>query len=192
MLEDAALEGLLHRLGLKPPGLAYVRRVRTTPPSRRVRGGRRSLAGRFPSRKMGRTIQFESLSAEMVLAVRFENDPTIYEYWDQPEPIKITYTDNEGHKRGFWYTPDFLSIGEFEIALWQAKLESELFTLREEKPRFYVLTPDGTWQMPRADESCKVLGFPHKVFSSTQANNNLVNNLTLLSGFVDDDDDHDA
>lgn len=188
MLDEASLTELMGRLGVKPPGQAYIKRVRTSPPSRRVKGGRRSLAGRLASQKMKRTIQFESISAEMALALKFEHDPTILEYWDQPEPIKITFSDAEGQRHGYWYTADFLSIGEFEIALWEAKLESDLYKLREEKPRFYTLIHGGTWHMPMAEASCESFGFSHKIFGSSQANNNLINNLTLLNGFVDDDE----
>jgi len=186
MLDEVSLDALMEKLGLKPLGRAYVKRVRVSPPSRRVRGGRRSFAGRIASRKMNRTIQAESGTPEMALALKFENDPTIHEYWDQPEAVKITYADGEGHRHGFWYKPDYLSIGEFEIALWQAKFDSELYALREEKPLFYVLTDNKTWSMPRADATCELLGFPHKVFASSQADNILISNLTLLNGFLDD------
>ncbi len=44
--------------------------VRSSGPARRVGGGRHNVTGRYPSRKMGVTIQFESHRVEL---------PTIYE-----------------------------------------------------------------------------------------------------------------
>lgn len=57
MLSQESLEALLTRHGVSPGGRAYIQRVRNSPPSRLVASGIRNVTGRFPSRKMGRTIQ---------------------------------------------------------------------------------------------------------------------------------------
>src|SRR5438270_1931657 len=46
---------------------ATIQRIRTSPPSRRVRGRASNVSGRYPSVKMGCSIQFES-NAELASA----------------------------------------------------------------------------------------------------------------------------
>jgi len=50
-----------HRLNLSERAENLIpKQVRSSAPTRRVQGGRGNVAGRFPSRKMGVTIQFEA------------------------------------------------------------------------------------------------------------------------------------
>ena len=60
MLNEADVLGWCARLGLTEEARATVAAVRSLNPSRRVGGGGRNVSGRYPSRKMGMTIQFES------------------------------------------------------------------------------------------------------------------------------------
>jgi len=53
------------KLGLPAKGLAYVREVVTSPPSRKVQNGRGNVTARFASRKMRMTIQCESHTIEL-------------------------------------------------------------------------------------------------------------------------------
>ena len=56
-----------------------VNRVRSSGPSRRVGGGRSNVSGRYPSRKMGVTIQFESHRVELAFVREMEHDPDVIE-----------------------------------------------------------------------------------------------------------------
>jgi putative transposase len=67
------------RLSLSPEARQAVERVRSAGPTRRVGGGRDNVSGRYPSRKMGVTIQFESHRVELAFIYEMEHDPDVLE-----------------------------------------------------------------------------------------------------------------
>ncbi len=60
MLDDDAYRNYLDQCGFSDSARTLLTDIRRSPPVRRVAGGRGNIHGRYPSRKMGRTIQFES------------------------------------------------------------------------------------------------------------------------------------
>ena len=82
-----------------------------SPPVRRVAGGRGNIHGRYPSRKMRRTIQFES-HTELGAIYIMEHDPGVLEYWDQPTKLKLHYLGPSGRRVTNWHLllrdPSFL------------------------------------------------------------------------------------
>jgi hypothetical protein len=79
--------------GLASPLKLNVQFVRYEPPTlpRRVGGGRRNVCGRYPSRKMGVTIQFESHRVELAEVYVMEHAAACLEYYDQPPRTKLEY-----------------------------------------------------------------------------------------------------
>ncbi len=69
-------------LGFTQQTKALLDQIRAAPPARRVGGGRKNVTGRYPSRKMGVTIQFESHSNELAAVLEYENDPDCLEFYD--------------------------------------------------------------------------------------------------------------
>lgn len=65
MLSPGALEAWCSGIGISSHARALMDRIRTSDPARRVGGGRSNVSGRYPSRKMGVTIQFESHRVEL-------------------------------------------------------------------------------------------------------------------------------
>ena len=65
MLDEQRYQSWCQSLGFKQEALELLDQIRSSPPARRVGGGKRNVAGRYPSRKMGVTIQFESHSNEL-------------------------------------------------------------------------------------------------------------------------------
>ena len=65
MLNDADYIDWCLRLGLAETTCAAITAARSRNPTRRVGGGRQNVSGRYPSRKMGVTIQFESHRVEL-------------------------------------------------------------------------------------------------------------------------------
>jgi putative transposase len=55
--------------GLSQEAQELITKIRSTPPTRRVGGGRENVSGRYPSRKMGVTIQFESHRVELAFVL---------------------------------------------------------------------------------------------------------------------------
>ena len=92
-------EGFLQwcgRLSLSPEARQAVERVRSAGPTRRVGGGRENVSGRYPSRKMGVTIQFESHRVELAFVYEMEHDPDVLEYYDQAPSILLDYKSPPG------------------------------------------------------------------------------------------------
>ncbi len=59
MLTEAEFQHWRRRRALSSAAQAAVAHIRAAPPSRRVRSTAGNVSGRYPSRKMGLTIQFE-------------------------------------------------------------------------------------------------------------------------------------
>jgi putative transposase len=73
--------------------------------------GHENVSGRYPSRKMGLTIQFESHRVELPFVYEMEHDPGVLEYYDQPPSIPLAYQAANGrrlsvmHTSGLFCTP---------------------------------------------------------------------------------------
>ena len=90
MLSSEDFEHWCANIELPAAGRDIVARVRASQPSRSVSSRCRNVVGRFPSRKMGVTIQFESHTVELAAIFELEHDRDVLEYYDQPPPIKLT------------------------------------------------------------------------------------------------------
>jgi putative transposase len=64
MLSEQDFAAWAKQIGLSDEALSVVAHVRCSNPAWRVGGGHSNVAGRYPSRKMGVTIQFESQTTE--------------------------------------------------------------------------------------------------------------------------------
>src|SRR5215831_5378541 len=136
------------RLGLSEASRAVIDRIRSAPPSRRVGGGRSNVGGRYPSRKMGVTIQFESHWVELAGIHEMEHDAAVLEYFDQPPPIKLEYESATGKRLGVIHTPDFFVIRETKAGWEEWKTEEDLRRLGERNPNRYCAGESGRWCCP--------------------------------------------
>src|SRR5438105_8080069 len=100
MLSQDELVLWYERLKLPADARAIIDCVRASDPARQVGGGRRNVTGRYPSRKMGMTIQFESHRVELAAIYEMEHAPDTHEYYDQPPPIKLLYEAANGRRMG--------------------------------------------------------------------------------------------
>jgi hypothetical protein len=114
MLSQQDFAAWAKRMGLPGEALSVVAQVRCSNPARRVGGGRSNVAGRYPSRKMGVTIQFESHRVELPTVYELEHDDQVLEYWDQPNSIKLDYEGAHGRHLGVLHTPDYFVIRRTE------------------------------------------------------------------------------
>src|SRR5215475_13183767 len=89
---------------------SMIARIRAAEPARRVKSGSGNVSGRYPSRKMGCTIQFESHRNELAAILEMEYDPEVLEFWDQPPSIKLQYQGQSGKNLGVWHTPDYFVL----------------------------------------------------------------------------------
>lgn len=98
MLPPSEFSAWCDRLGLSHQAQEIIQRIRTSEPSRNVGGGSKNIFGRYPSRKMEVTIQFESHKIELPFIYQLEHDDNVLEYYDQPNSIKLEYQGKNGRK----------------------------------------------------------------------------------------------
>jgi putative transposase len=110
VLNEADFLGWCRRLALSETTQAAISEVRSRNPTRHVGGGRENVSGRYPSRKMGLTIQFESHRVELPLVYEMEHDPGVLEYYDQPPSIPLAYQAANGRRLSVMHTPDYFVL----------------------------------------------------------------------------------
>src|SRR6266566_5257548 len=131
MLTDQDLAAWVARRRLSDAAQAAmaIAHIRRSEPSRRVGGGRSNVTGRYPSRKMGVTIQFESHRVELPAIFELEYDDSVLEYYDQAPSIKLDYCWVDGKRLGVLHTPDFFVIRSHSAGWEECKTEEEMIRL---------------------------------------------------------------
>jgi putative transposase len=116
---------------------ALIASIRSSPPVRRVSGRANNITGRYPSPKMGMSIQFESDRVELWAIYTMERDDDVLEYYDQSSRIPLSYRAKSGRRTTQWHTPDFFVLRR-ESAGWEEwKQERALDPLAESQPARY-------------------------------------------------------
>src|SRR2546426_1407209 len=137
MLTEAELTHWFQRLAIPEQGRATIHQVGSSDPARRVGGGHRNVSGRYPSRKMGVTIQFESHRGEWGEIYEMEHDADVLEYYDQPPPMKLDYHAASGKRLGVIHTADYFTIRAGGAGWVECKTNEELIQLSERNPNRY-------------------------------------------------------
>lgn len=168
-------------------------KIRASEPVRLVRGRVGNVRGRYPSRKMGKTIQFESESCELYGIISFEYDGadhflgTVAEFYDQPHSFKLSYKTASGRNATVSHTPDFFVFLDSGGAFIEFKPEEKLRELSKSQPGRYVLGRDGKWQCPPGDEYAKQFGFSYIVISNAELSVTFVRNTDYIGDYLGDD-----
>ena len=169
MLNEQDFAAWANRLKHSEPARSVVAHVRCSDPARRVGGGRSNVAGRYPSKKMGRTIQFESHRVELPAIFELEYDDSVLEYYDQAPSIKLDYCSADGKRLGVLHTPDFFVIRTDSAGWEECKTEEELTRLSERNPNRYC-RDDQVWICPPGRQYADRLGLYYRVRSSAGIN----------------------
>lgn len=167
MLSDIEFDLWCRRLGLSESTRRHIEQIRSSPPSRQVRSGTRNVSGRYPSRKMGLTIQFESHRVELAAIHEMEHDDNVLEYYDQPFPIKLNYRAKNERQIGVMHTPDFFLIRQGSAGWEEWKREDELRKLADRMPSRYQ-KEEGRWRCPPGEEYADKHGLYYRVRSSSE------------------------
>src|SRR2546426_2435822 len=114
MLSSDGLMSWFERVDIPEQTRRIIEHIRSSGPSRRVAGGRQNVSGRYPSRKMGVTIQFESHRVELAGIYEMEHDGNVLEYYDQPPSICLRYLSAKGRQLVVMHTPDYFVIRQDE------------------------------------------------------------------------------
>lgn len=158
--------------------------IRHAHPARLVGGGEDNLSGRYPSKKMGVTIQWESGKVEGPAVLMFENDEDVLEYYEQPNKIKLDYEDGNGRPRATLYTPDFFVIRKDSAGWEEWKNESEYLKVSKVQKWKFEKDKEGEWRCPQGERFAKDWGLTFKVCSSSIINWNLHRNYTFLDDYL--------
>src|SRR5215510_4795521 len=129
MLTQNEFELWCERVKFSPETRVLVAGIRAAEPSRRVKSAAGNVSGRYPSQKMGCTIQFESHRNELAAIYQFEHDPAVLEFYDQPGPIKLVYSSAKGKPVGVLHTPDFFVLRADGCGRIESQMESQLVQL---------------------------------------------------------------
>jgi putative transposase len=162
---------------------ALIESIRSSPPIRRVSGRAGNITGRYPSPKMGVSIQFESDRVEFWAIYRMERDEDVLEFYEQSSRIPLSYRAKSGYRTTQWHTPDFFVLRR-ESAGWEEwKEASSLDTLALEKPARYQLAGTGQWHCPPGEAYAEQLGLIYRLRSSAEFHPLEIQNLKFLQDF---------
>jgi putative transposase len=183
MLTPDELVSWFQRLSTPEPARTTINHVRSSGPSRRVGDGRSNVSGRYPSKNMGVTIQFESHWVELAGIYEMEHDAAVLEFFDQPPPIKLEYESATGKRLGVLHTPDFFVIRETEAGWEEWKTEEDLQRLGERNPNRYCAGEGGRWCCPPGAAYAEQLGLYYRVRSSAEIDGIFQRNIQFLEDY---------
>lgn len=191
--DETAFEIWCRNLGYDAQTTALIRRIRMSPPSRNVAGGRGNVSARLPSHKMGMTIQSESRTAEKPgIRIFYEYDhlleteveAQVLEFYDQPESIALKYVSVNGRAVTAWHTPDFFVLRE-DAAGWEEwKTEEELVLLAYKQPARYHKDEAGRWRCEPGETYAAGFGLYYRLRSNAEVNWTLFSNLEFLHEYL--------
>ena len=184
------------RLQLSKETEALIAAIRTSPPVRRVIGRANNVTGRYPSPKMGVSIQFESEHVEFWAIYGMERDDDVLEFYDQPSRIPLSYRAKSGHKTTQWHTPDFFVLRRSSAGWEEWKPADSLDILTADKPARYQQVGTGRWSCPPGEAYAKQLGLIYRLRSSAELHPLEIQNLKFLQDYwaheVPPDPEHEA
>jgi len=187
MLNEVALMQYYQALDLSATAQAQIQAIRGSEPARHVQGRYSNVCVRYPSRKMGRTIQAESRTVELV-AVRcaYEFEPEVLEYWDQPCQIELAYAARNGHRMRVKHTPDFFVLRR-DTAGWEEwKPEEQMAKLADKMPQRYQQLATGRWRCPPGEAYAEPLGLYYRVRTAAEFSPTYQRNVAILEHFLVD------
>ena len=184
MLDEADFCDWCSRLRLTQAVREAIAAIRSGRPTRCVGGGRRNVAGRFPSRKMGVTIQFESHRVELPFIYEAEHDSAVLEYYDQPPSIPLSYCAANGRRLSVMHTPDYFVLRDGSAGWIECKTEEDLEALASRSPNRYSRDDGKKWRCIPGEKYAATVGLAYEVWSAAQVNWVLHRNLQFLEDYL--------
>ncbi len=162
---------------------ALIAAIRSSPPVRRVAGRANNVTGRYPSPKMGVSIQFESERVELWAIYAMERDDDVLEFYDQSSRIPLSYRAKSGHKTTQWHTPDFFVLRRTSAGWEEWKQADSLDRLSEDKPARYQQAGTGQWRCPPGETYAEQFGLSYRLRSSAEFHPLEIQNQKFLQNF---------
>ena len=182
-LNRSQFEAWCHRLGLSPEACAHIEHIRDSPPARRVASRVSNFIGRYPSQKMGVTIQYESRTVELGIIYTLEHDPDVLEYYDQPPEIKLSYRHPSGRMVAFNTVEDFFVLRQAAGEYVQGKPEGALIEKAHEMPNRFIRDANGRWRCPPGEEYAAKFGLNYRIVSSADLDSIWQRNIEYLEEY---------
>ncbi len=182
-LTDEEFRAWCQRNAIEPATEAYLQRIRSSEPVRKVRSGASNVSGRYPSVKMGFSIQFESQHVELWGIYTMERDDDVLEFYDQPTRIQLHYHARSGRKTSPWHTPDFLVLRKDGAGFEEWKPADALDKLVVRMPERYQRAASGGWRCPPGETTAQSLGLSYRVRTSAEYHPLYIQNLKFLQDF---------
>ena len=177
---SAGLEALMAGHCVNARGRELVSSVRAGEPVRAAAGRVGNVTGRYPSRKMGRTIQYESRTVEFAFVILCEIDDAVPEYFDQPCSLSLEYESKHGRRVVVSHTPDFLVLGTEFVGFVECKPVDELPKLAAQAPLRYVADGQGAWRCPPGEVAAERYGLAYRVWTPDGVSAALIDNARFL------------
>jgi putative transposase len=193
MMNEKEFELWCVTLNLCSEGRELVEKIRTSEPARLVRGGVGNIRGRYPSRTMGKSIQFESESCELYGILTFEFGGadhflgTVREFYDQPLSFKYKFKLPSERTVTITHVPDFFVLLDSGGAFVEFKPEKKLRELSKKYPGRYVLKKDGRWRCPPAEAYVEQFGLSYIVISDAELSAIFVRNINFIQDYLGED-----
>ncbi len=172
-----------HRLHLPQETCDLIAAIRSSPPVRKVHGRVGNVTGRYPSPKMGLSIQFESQHVELWAIYAMECDDDVLEYYDQPMRLPLRYRAASGRRTTQWHTPDFFVLRQTGASFEEWKSGVALDALAVAMPNRYQRDAGGVWHCPPGEAWAQSLGLRYQVRSSSEYHPLYIQNLKFLQDF---------
>lgn len=183
MLSNIEIEQWHRRLNLSDEAQGIIHQIRASQPVRAVQSFKGNVSGRYPSRKMGVTIQFESHKNELAFIYEYENDDDVLEYYDQSLPIKLDYEAANGRRLSVFHTPDFFVLRAHSVGWEECKMEGELTKLTAKNPNRYFKDAEGIWRCPPGKVFAEKFGLYYRVRCSREINWTFQRNIEFLEDY---------
>jgi putative transposase len=184
MFDNDELLRWFKSMSLSENAQSIIRNIVDSDPARRVQSGRSNVSGRYPSKKMGVTIQFESHHCELPFVIDMENDIDVLAYLDQPPSFKIEFKGKRGRRQVIIHTSDFFEIRKSMAGWVEIKTEDELLELAQTTPNRYCLDDEGQWQCPPGEAYAETYGLYYRVRTSKEIDLVAQRNYNFLDDYM--------
>jgi putative transposase len=188
MLSDKDFEELCLNLSLAREAREYAERMLKGDPQRLVRSRRGNVSGRYPSQKMGYTLQFESHTCELAYLLDLEHfQPDALAWVDQPDSFKLPIKDKNNRNITVTHTPDLFVVNRTHFEFVECKTEEELIKLSHKYPDRYLLGKDSLWRCPPGETYAAQFSFKYRVVSTAEIDRVQIRNALFLEDYLGED-----
>ncbi|ACC84996.1 Mu transposase C-terminal domain-containing protein [Nostoc punctiforme] len=187
MLSDQEFNDWCRGVNLPQEARQLISQIRASEPIRRVKSSGINVRGDYASRKMGKTIQFESHKIELPGVEEYEEDADVLEYYDQAYQITLEFPSSSGEIIKASHIPDFFVIRKRSAGFEEWKPESRLEKLAAKQSQRYMRSEDGQWLNLPAVAYAEKLGLYYRIRLDTEIDWIKYRNRLFLKAYTTED-----